>query len=756
MSSTSPPSSSSSTTSSAEALLSRARQLSFTAYERSRSNAASPPPPIAFSEGEELLSPSSSPSRCLSPTSTLSTASLHQRHRSSFSEFVRGRGRRHSSSVRLSSSSSSSSSSSTPATTSKTANIGPESSLLSDSSSDPSADPNASPSSSSTLPISPSTGSPVPPPISIDSVESKPDPVVSGSSTGLRTLSTRPRALSMESIRETRENCKQSPSAGVSASATSTLSPVEMHRRHRSENGSRRGHVLGILEVLRDDDMKSARPTTKESTQFSGAQEEAAAAGTVFVYQEAVTIVTPLPQAADKSNTNIAPGPDPGVSSGPRVLVQDPWLKAPATADGIQPKNNVPTCTTEAAPPTAALPGAKASNATLPPPIITTFPTEAKETAPKDNDHHASVSPSKPTSTQSPTAKDAHNARRRSRSSVSSQDTPDTALSPVQASASTKSGRRSSKFFGKLVPKFLQTSFGPSNPAGSSSSPRSAYITSPSPLSTMTRSARSASFAGVGSTRGTCSSHTTESFKKTTLPAQPLSLPVLPDSVLEEDEDWLVASRTAEESGNRSVIVGHGTVGLMSFAPPAFSARKASYSSNHSRQSGQEASVERVQVEFHEEEEQVEQEEEVQAEQEEDVNTDVDLTESEEAGSPYTIDENCDDDFFLNSVLRKKSRPQPPSRLSTGGWFSEMTPPLSTSSSSRSSSIAPSPTTSSPPMLTSGSNSYSSPMVQSGLDEKRSRLRDAVGEWRRSTSASSTSMYSTNSLSPIMYASVAH
>ncbi|KAF9190926.1 hypothetical protein BGZ51_008075 [Haplosporangium sp. Z 767] len=558
-------------------------------------------------------------------------------------------------------------------------------------------------------------------------------------------------ALSMESILESRENSKQSFSVDVPASATSTLSPVEMHRRHRSENGSGRGLVLGILEALRDDDLKSARSTANETTRkFSGAEEEAAVAGTVLVYQETVTMVASQPQTTNKNNIT---SPDPGVSSGPTALVQDSWPKT--SEDGIQPSSAVPTSTTEAASSITALPEAKASNATLPPPIITAFPTKPEST-PKSNDHHAPVPPSKPTSMQSPTAKNAHSARRHSRGSVSSQDTPDTTLSPVQVSAPTKIGRRSSKFFGKLVPKFLQTSLGPSN-STESSSPRSAYIASPSPLSAMTRPARSASFAGVGSTPGTRPSHTHESFKKTPLPALPLSLPALPDSVLEEDEDWLATSRTAEKSSNNDVIVGHGTVGLMSFAPPVFSTRAASYSSNHSRQSGQEVTVKRVQVDFHEEEAQVEQDENVNNNldfiESEDVNIDVDLIESEEAGSPYIIDENCDDDFFLNSVLRKKSRPQSPPRLSTGG--SGRTPSLTTSSSSRSSSIAPSPTSPSPPMVTFGSNSYSSHIVQPGLDEKRSRLRDAVGEWRRSANASSASMHSPNPSSPIMYTSVA-
>ncbi|KAG0245678.1 hypothetical protein BGX31_006674 [Mortierella sp. GBA43] len=78
------------------------------------------------------------------------------------------------------------------------------------------------------------------------------------------------------------------------------------------------------------------------------------------------------------------------------------------------------------------------------------------------------------------------------------------------------------------------------------------------------------------------------------------------------------------------------------------------------------------------------------------------IKDTEEYSSPYIIDENCDDDFFLNSVLRK-NRPQ------------------------------------SPPMLTTA-----------GLDEKRSRLTNAVREWRRSTNASSGSVHSLTSSGPAM------
>ncbi|KAF8934200.1 hypothetical protein BGZ58_005856 [Dissophora ornata] len=121
--------------------------------------------------------------------------------------------------------------------------------------------------------------------------------------------------------------------------------------------------------------------------------------------------------------------------------------------------------------------------------------------------------------------------------------------------------------------------------------------------------------------------------------------------------------------------------------------------------------------------------------------------------SPYIIDESCDDDFFLNSVLRKKSKPQPLSlvststgagaRLGAGGWPSSAgrTPSLTNSiftSSSQTSSATPSPTT--PMFASSHSQNHGSSapiMIHAGLDEKRTRLSDAVKEWRRSTNMSS-------------------
>ncbi|KAF9352774.1 hypothetical protein BGX34_011978 [Mortierella sp. NVP85] len=138
--------------------------------------------------------------------------------------------------------------------------------------------------------------------------------------------------------------------------------------------------------------------------------------------------------------------------------------------------------------------------------------------------------------------------------------------------------------------------------------------------------------------------------------------------------------------------------------------------------------------------------------------------------SPYVIDENCDDVFFLNSVLRKKTPPTSTSSVTdssllsssyTSSWTVNSnsmssrasTPSVSGCSSASSQASTPSPTT--PPQLddqvypfppghslksTMHMHYRSSPLptnIQDGLDEKRTRLRDAVSEWRRSANASS-------------------
>ncbi|KAF9348032.1 hypothetical protein BGX34_002744 [Mortierella sp. NVP85] len=291
--------------------------------------------------------------------------------------------------------------------------------------------------------------------------------------------------------------------------------------------------------------------------------------------------------------------------------------------------------------------------------------------------------------------------------------TPTNTLTP-------KRSRRSSKLFGKLVPKFLQTSLGPSNSV--SQSPQSAHPTSSSP-SRLGRLGRSASFAGGSSS----SLLSTRSVTK-------------PDPVMEEDEEdsnkeraGLSVATTSETASSETASINDDT--LVKPGSPDISIVD----------SGCDQTLESDR-------------------QEEAVDDDADgyqyniVKETEDYHSPYIIDENCDDDFFLNSVLRKKSQPSSPSMLSTA-WSSspslERMPSLtfstdSTMSSSHSSltSSTPSPTTPTHSFSIGASSprSYAlSVMIQPGLDEKRSRLTDAVREWRRSTNASAGSVHSSYS-----------
>ncbi|KAG0201781.1 hypothetical protein BGX33_010131 [Mortierella sp. NVP41] len=345
------------------------------------------------------------------------------------------------------------------------------------------------------------------------------------------------------------------------------------------------------------------------------------------------------------------------------------------------------------------------------------------------------------------------------------------AVAAVTATASTKGAKRSSKLFGKLVPKFLQTSFGPNNQPGGASAPRSAVPVSPSPLSAMARPARSASFTS-GSTVTPAASGTVV-VNKSALPELP-ELPALSSLVLPTNEDWL-GIKTDNNNGRR-----------MS-ASPVLSSSPTAVESAKQQQPSAQFNMSIVTVEEHAEEEEevtmefrtcnnyeqgyfkateerplpvMPREDEQYKKQDHPFNMynnnhhhhfnnqyhDEEDKRKDDSGSPYIIDDNCDDDFFLNSVLRKKNRPQPPPMLSTGSTGSGRgnswrgtTPSLSAaSSSSQASSMAPSPTSPTPVSTPLFTTSYPQ---QSGLDEKRSRLRDAVGEWRRSANASLNSEY---------------
>ncbi|CAO3569690.1 unnamed protein product [Mortierella alpina] len=752
----------------AEALLSRARLLSSNAYERTRSAT-----PTAFAEGEDLIGGSSSlhartsSSPSLSPIS-LSTASLHQRHRSSFNDFIRDHNKRRSSVQRLSSGSASSTKAAAQSDHdgSSAATAGGSRDLQSAEGPvappamttvivvEPSTNKLSSSSSSSTAtPLTPSTSDQS----SVDgrntgvqtlAPSACPTPESPNDSSHALTISTRPRASTMESTTDNRENSPRTPLVeGVQlGSATSTLSPVDQHRKHRSENGSSgSGLVLGILEVLRDGDKVSVplqrTPSTPKLT-FSGPSEPK-------------TEPSQLDHASQPEQP--APAPAPSASETPAAALVS-RTPAPQDQQAQQTQQTQETQSTTSPAPTSTAPAS---------------PTQ---------DTPASLPPAKPAApVKGSLTVDTAFLNRKTRSeSVSTQGSVESCPSPQAPSPSVKQGRRSSKLFGKLVPKFLQTSFAPSN---TTSSPRSALPASSSPLSTLTtRPGRSASFAGGSSSSmvagkglssgiGSIAEETVD--KASALPPLPLTLPSLPASVLESDEDWLsTPSSKTQESVHSSPPAAPSTCN-----PTMSKVVEPTTVSPTQEQSRQEPIFDyKVEVDYDHEPESEKGENTQEQGNVDGFSNGMSTTHDEReelASSPYTIDENCDDDFFLNSVLRKKSKTQSPPMLATGSeaWSAGRTPSLTNSSSS---SGSPSPTSpmapafgyASTPLSASPvahslqyhhyqqqqqqqqqqqphrSNTYPSSQIHPGMDEKRSRLRDAVGEWRRSANASSGSMHS--------------
>ncbi|KAF9308318.1 hypothetical protein BG003_011272 [Podila horticola] len=368
-----------------------------------------------------------------------------------------------------------------------------------------------------------------------------------------------------------------------------------------------------------------------------------------------------------------------------------------------------------------------------------------------------------------------------------------THLSSTSSTNPKLSKKRSSKLFGKLVPKFLQTSFSPTL-STSNTSPRS-QTASLSPLST--RSSRSGSMGGHslsgkaddGSMRLAGSSPALRTGSQESLTRRSaLDLEQCSPGVDEPTCPEYLECLRAEMDGSSSIL----------------SARRSSCSSNSSRRSSRSngskpsgSSMTSVdaemdvakngqgrftfEVEFDEDEE-----EENEDDDEDESDKDGQTSDSKiddtclSAGyssmdpplSPYIIDESCDDDFFLNSVLRKKSLPSSPA-LPHANCSSETvmscsypsnttistvnsmttTPSLAGWSNSSSQASTPSPTSPSasgqvyPFPVTGvttakGSQPYQyrsnplPPPINELVDEKRSRLRDAVGEWRRTANQS--------------------
>ncbi|KAK3808477.1 MAG: hypothetical protein J3Q66DRAFT_354909 [Benniella sp.] len=657
----------------AEALLSRARQLSSSAYHRSRT--ATPPPsaPTAFAEGEEFNLSISRPASPSLPSATIASFTLHEHHRNSFNGHLREHSRKRS----------------TPHMRSSSSSIGrPLSNTVS---------ANSSVDNLTKADVADLSGENAVKPLSTE----RPSHILSFDNNACTHVPHGPGVCptSRHSLTITAQPGDISLYSHSCVATSSHLHPVDAHRRHRSENSGRGGLVLDLLEALRHSDSDSARLTS--APPIESAPSPISQSG-----DAPTTIHTPSPHRIVQQRTRADSTPVPSSLAIASLVENTTTDDAAALSPRDAPTS--PMSLTSAglsiAATAAAEPGLKHDlNApTLPESSVDHVPNGSSDQQAKDD-----TLPSSPTQATTTTAD---------------------VTTPPTTSTNTvthKRSRRSSKLFGKFVPKFLQTSLGPSNSV--SQPPQSAHPTSssPSPLSTLGRLGRSASFAGGSSS----SLLSTRSVAK-------------PDPVIEEDEEDSNKERaglsdvaaTSETASSETAPSGDDT--LVQTGSPDIS----------NVDSGCDQTLESDR-------------------QEEAAEDDADgyqyniVKETDDYHSPYIIDENCDDDFFLNSVLRKKSQPSSPSMLSTA-WSSspslERMPSLTfstistTSSHSSLTSSTSSPTTpthsSSTVFGASAPRSYPLPvMIQPGLDEKRSRLTDAVREWRRSTNASAGSVHSSYS-----------
>ena len=365
--------------------------------------------------------------------------------------------------------------------------------------------------------------------------------------------------------------------------------------------------------------------------------------------------------------------------------------------------------------------------------------------------------------------------------------------------------RSSKKLLGKLVPKFLQTSF---SPTLSSASPITAShavlegdgVHSSSPMSTRSRrSGSTSSYSIVEGPTDIVQSSSSVSYS-TKGSQESLALPEVGEDeegeeVEEEEEEVeeeviemvaapVVGSQTSPEflRSLRSDSTKMAARRLSSASATSDKNEKGTKEENNTMPAWP-ATIYKVEVEYAEEavEESEDEEEEKKVREPRRIETLTKKIDDDPPLSPYIIDENCDDDFFLNSVLRKKSlsnfqqtegnRPQQyqhqqqshqrySSSPSMSGWSSnnssQPSTPSPTSPLTLNGQVYPFPT-----MMKINQNHHHNIMnvsagtgsmhqtmhmhyrtnplpapAHTGHDEKRSRLRDAVGEWRRATNAS--------------------
>ncbi|KAF9309215.1 hypothetical protein BG003_010025 [Podila horticola] len=775
--------------SAAEALLSRARRLSSKANKKTQS-------PTSFAEGEDptaLSSPYSS--------ATSSNSHLHQLHRNSFNSYIREQNKKRSSHQhqRISLTSTAKSTDETPSSPESPSPLKP----LSDST--PSEHEHTH-TPSAVVVISPSEdddkqemGQPqedqpqqqtqqqtqteqqsgvVIVAAGADPLDNNNDstndstnsgPIESSTSTCSLTVVTRPRALTLDSAQQTESTAASTstPSTTITTFSITTIAiesvvitdtttsnlttPVDKHQRHQSENGTHSGLVHGILEALRD-----SEPESKELS--SSNQEERKDSGVIMTSATwTATSTQGLAQglaqghlAETRQETTTAISSSTLAMPSKEGSSEVHGLSTPLAAAIIAPAPNVSLSAVDEGakddkeqPPS---PVRQEETATAPPPKTAAGKAPQKLSI----DTSTAIIPPRSSSvleSSVPTAKAPADSTNNTPAATSASS--NSLLSPMTPN---KKSRRSSNLLGKLVPKFLQTSFSAGSGGGSGSSPRSAHpatsFSSSSKVSTplVTRPTRSSTFSGSGST--------SEEARKTTLPV----LPMIPPLILETNE---MEIRSPDATSPTAVTEPEAYLECLrsdsGTSTPSLSARRSSCSSDVSKRSNLSVVYSMSSVDPTESYSRIEGIAEENTE---------DLVPQEKQGpkgqeqeqvhepvhSSYTIDENCDDDFFLNSVLRRSRsthQHQQSPRLSTNSttWMSS-TPALS-GTASQSSSVTGSPTSpvASPSVLSSSPQShhfksYSTPVAGSptavGLDEKRSRLRDAVGEWRRATNPSSS------------------
>ncbi|KAF9192634.1 hypothetical protein BGZ50_008340 [Haplosporangium sp. Z 11] len=363
--------------------------------------------------------------------------------------------------------------------------------------------------------------------------------------------------------------------------------------------------------------------------------------------------------------------------------------------------------------------------------------------------------------------------------SISTHDFPESSSTKFLSAGSnhSKSSKRSSRLLGKLVPKFLQTSLTPGLPSTTNSS-------ASLPPACASRSSSIGSQSAFNKTGGLISADTTSSIafhSTTSLSTRGSQESLVLETTFDQDEQGfmnttapqhleclradtrspsllgrrLSCSSYASYASSRNSLSSKPSGTSMSCVDPAESEAKhiAALRCENDEDEATEAEDEDQEISF--------------AEQ-------VNGSFNEPLPSPYIIDDDCDDAFFLNSVLRKKARPmssiepttRPMSAMMTSSYPSNTTlssmhsyattPSISGWSSASSQPSTPSPTSPSfqnsqiypfpagtspicarPPLMKEDYRSNPLPTpIHAGLDEKRCRLRDAVGEWRRSTNAS--------------------